>query len=409
MKFANYSFNARGVNNLGDNMQIIAIDKIYQIMGIPREDIVYIDKNLTDSYCGEYVILPVTMPLIDFTEGGISSRFSSHIIPVFLGLTLASDSLLPEEVDYYHRFEPIGCRDERTMNTLRSYNIKSYLHGCITATLPRRLDYGKEYKKVFIVDVDPEIIQYIPDELKDSAEYLTHFHEGIDDPKELMQQYYERYINEAKLIITSLLHCSVPNMAAGIPVILIKKRISYRFAWLEKLLRLYDWNDINNIDWYPKPVEYEEHKESLLNLTISRLNGVLREYHSIFDISWFYENRNKKEYIVDAFEQIKNFVDRVFLNTKVTYKYSIWGLTQMSTLTFYYISKNYPNARLSHVYDAYRKVVFEGITSISPEEIYKYPDEIVILTSNGPNKMAKQIFEKIGKKENTYYIFEVLK
>ena len=31
MKFANYRFQARGVNNLGDNMQIIAIDNI-----IPR-------------------------------------------------------------------------------------------------------------------------------------------------------------------------------------------------------------------------------------------------------------------------------------------------------------------------------------------------------------------------------------
>ena len=32
MKFANYKFNARGINNLGDQMQIIAIDKIYQKM-----------------------------------------------------------------------------------------------------------------------------------------------------------------------------------------------------------------------------------------------------------------------------------------------------------------------------------------------------------------------------------------
>ena len=45
MKFANYKFNARGVNNLGDNMQLIAIDSIYERMGIPKEDIIYIDKN----------------------------------------------------------------------------------------------------------------------------------------------------------------------------------------------------------------------------------------------------------------------------------------------------------------------------------------------------------------------------
>jgi len=84
MKFANYTFNARGVNNLGDNMQIIAIDTIYENMGIPKEEIVYIDKNETGSYQGEYVILPVTMPLVDYTEGGISGRFLITLSLFFL-------------------------------------------------------------------------------------------------------------------------------------------------------------------------------------------------------------------------------------------------------------------------------------------------------------------------------------
>ena len=124
MKYANYKFDARGVNNLGDNMQLIAIDSIYERMGIPKKDIIYIDKNETSTYKGEYVVLPVTMPLIDYTEGGICGRFSNYIIPVFLGLTLAKDSLMPQEVEYYNRFEPIGCRDERTMNTLRKYSVQ---------------------------------------------------------------------------------------------------------------------------------------------------------------------------------------------------------------------------------------------------------------------------------------------
>jgi hypothetical protein len=41
MKYANYIFHARGVNNLGDKMQLIAIDSIYEQMGIPKEDIIY--------------------------------------------------------------------------------------------------------------------------------------------------------------------------------------------------------------------------------------------------------------------------------------------------------------------------------------------------------------------------------
>ena len=409
MKFANYRFNARSVNNLGDNMQLITIDFIYERMGISKEEIVYIDKNEISNYKGEYVILPVTMPLVDYVEGGISGRFSPYIIPVFLGLTIASDRLLPEEIDYYRQFEPVGCRDERTMNTLRKYGIRTYLHGCITATLPLRVTEGKKFNKVFLVDVDPEVLPYIPDVLKKDSEQLTHHHEGIDNPKELMRKYYDRYKNEGKLVITSLLHCSVPCMAAGIPVILIKKQISYRFGWLEKLLKLYDRDDLRNIDWYPDAVNYEGHKERVLQITINRLQEAYDKYKAIYDLSWFYEERERKEYIVDAFEPVRKFIDQVFIDHHSQYEYSIWGLTQMSTITVDYISKNYPNAKLMHVYDSYRRVKFEGLVSESPEQIRKNPDDIVILTSNGPNKMAKTLFDEIGKDERSYFLFEIIK
>jgi len=409
MKFANYIFNARGVNNLGDNMQIIAIDAIYESMGISKDEIIYIDKNDTGTYKGEYVVLPVTMPLIDYTEGGISGRFSPNIIPVFLGLTIAKDTLMKVEVNYLNRFEPIGCRDERTMETLRNYHVQAYLHGCITATLPERQDESKKFDKVFIVDVDPTIVEYIPKELKENAVFLTHMHEGVDNPKSMMLDYYNRYKNEAKLIITSLLHCSVPSMAAGIPVVLIKKGISYRFGWLEKLIDVYDCNDIDQINWYPEPVFYREHKERLLRITKNRLQTEFDKYSDIYDLSWFYEKRQRKDYIVDAFIPIKSFIDRVFVDFNKQYNYSLWGLTQMSTLTYNYISAKYPNAVLRHVYDKYRRVVFEGRLTEDPDMIQNNSEDIIILTSNGPNKMAKELFEKIGKDNESYFLFELIR
>ncbi len=408
MKFANYKFNARGVNNLGDNMQIIALDYIYDQMGIPKEDIVYIDKNELNNYRGEYVILPVSMPLVDYVESGISGRFSEHIIPVFLGLTMVVDTLSEKEVNYYRRFEPIGCRDERTLNTLRNHGIDSYLHGCITATLPKR-QVSKQYNKVFIVDVSEDLIKHIPDKLRKDAVFLTHMHEETNDPKQLMQQYYERYKNEAKLVITSLLHCSVPCMAAGIPVVLAKTQVSYRFAWLEKLIRIYDAGEFNSIDWDPLPIEYESHKKRLLEITIGRLEDAYNKYKNILDLSWYYENRNKKEYIIDAFESIKNYIDRKFIDKNSNFQYSIWGLTQISILTVEYISKNYPNAKLMHVYDAYRRVIFEGIMSESPKEIYNNPDEIIFVTTHSAEEMAMNIFGEIKKDEDSYVFFEPMK
>ncbi|WP_425806413.1 polysaccharide pyruvyl transferase family protein [Desulfitobacterium sp. Sab5] len=410
MKFANYLFNARKVNNLGDNMQLIAIDQIYERMGIPQKDIVYIDKNELSTYKGEYVILPVTMPLIDYIDGGISARFSDHIVPVFLGLTLVTDTLLPEEVEYYRRFEPIGCRDERTLNTLRRYSIQAYLHGCITATLPKREIEGKSFNKVFIVDIPDDLVQYIPDNIKKDAVWRTHLHdEPIDDPKALMRQYYEDYKSEAKLVITSLLHCSVPCIAAGIPVILAKTDISYRFSWVDKLIKIYSKSEFLNINWNPEPIEYEEHKERVIQTTIERLFNAYKKYQAIYDISWFYEQREKNEYIVDAFQTIKTFIDEKMTDFNATYEYSIWGLTQMSTLTVSYIKQRYQNAKLMHVYDSYRKSVFEGITSESPENIRKYKNDIIFVTTNGAQSAAKELFNDIGKSSESYTILEVIR
>ena len=408
MKYANYKFYARGINNLGDNMQLIAIDYIYDCMGIPDKDIIYIDKNELSSYDGEYVVLPVTMPLVDYIEDGICGRFSDKIIPVFLGLTLVKDCLLARDVEYYRRFEPIGCRDERTMHILRKHRIQAYLHGCITAILPRRNENKKSFDKVFIVDVVPELLPYIPQGLKKNAEFLTHMHENVGDPKGLMQQYYDRYKNEAKLIITGLLHCTVPCMAAGIPVVTARKRISFRFGWLEKLTPLYDINDFGGIDWNPSPIEYEDLKERIKDITIQRLKETYDKYNQMYNLSWFYEQRDKKKYAIDVFESIKRYVDNHFSVKQNDIKYSIWGLTQVSLLITDYISKNYPNAKLIHVYDTYRRVMFCGLQSESPQGIRNHTDEIVLVTAHGARRMAQILFDEIDKSQDTYAFPEVL-
>jgi len=385
MKYANYSFSARGVNNLGDNMQIIAIDELYKSMGISENEIIYIDTNKLDTYDGEYVVLPVTMPLVDYRVGGISGRFSQRIIPVFLGFTMVKDTLLPEEVVYFNRMAPVGCRDERTLITLRKYGIKSYLHGCMTATSSLR-DMNRKYDKVYIVDAPKEIEQFIPDCLLSKAVRRTHMHECLkENPKQLMQQYYDEYKNEAALVITSLLHCALPCIAAGIPVILVKSAdaVSYRFAWLEKLTNIYTGSEFEKINWNQQPVLFEEHKKRVKDLTIRRLRQAHDEYAELFDLSFYYEARERKRYINDACQSLIEYVEKNWINKNENYSYSIWGLTQIGEYMISYINKNYPKAKLCHVYDSFRKEELCGIVSEHPENIINYPDEVVLVTTNG--------------------------
>ena len=69
VKFANYYFKGKSMNNIGDNMQILAIDYIYQQMGV-QDDIVYIDKNDLPTYEGEYVVSVSYTHLYTFTSWG---------------------------------------------------------------------------------------------------------------------------------------------------------------------------------------------------------------------------------------------------------------------------------------------------------------------------------------------------
>lgn len=409
MKFANYYFRGKSMNNIGDNMQILAIDYIYKQMGL-KDEIIYIDKNDLPTYDGEYVILPVSMPLVDYREGGISGWFSPKIIPVFFGLTLVKDTLLAEEVMYYKRFEPIGCRDERTLNTLRSYGIFAYLNGCITAALPMRRQNAEKQKKVFLVDIPEKLNDFIPEELKKDAVRMTHLYYGdMKDPKQKMKEMYRCYKEEASMVITSLLHCAVPCMAAGIPVVLAKEKCSYRLGWLEKLLPIYTTEEFSQIDWYPAPVYYEDHKRKILNIVTARLQKTYDEYHEICELSDFYETREKKEYIIDAFDSIQHYIDTHWLDQEKAYHYAIWGLTQTSNLTVSYISKRYPNAKLCHVYDKYKQVKFEGIQAQEPDYIEEHPDETVFVTTVSAIKEAVEFFHSIGRSLENVAFLEVIK
>ena len=100
MKWANVLFEAKSIVNIGDYLQIAAVDMIYEKMGIEKDSIVYIDTRELATYNGDYVVLPIAMPMIDWVEGGIVNRFSDRIIPVFLSFTLVYDKLSKEEVSF---------------------------------------------------------------------------------------------------------------------------------------------------------------------------------------------------------------------------------------------------------------------------------------------------------------------
>ena len=169
MKYANIFIdgNRSSSVNIGDDLQLIAVESLYKKMGIDYADVVRIGLSQLSSYDGEYVILPVSFPLYGYRDGLNITMFSPKIIPVFLGLSVMGGNISEEEIIYLRRFEPIGCRDYYTVKWLREKNICAYLNGCLTATLPKL--YSGKGTDVYLVDVPQKYYSYIPEHIRTGA------------------------------------------------------------------------------------------------------------------------------------------------------------------------------------------------------------------------------------------------
>lgn len=398
MKYANIRMQRDGLNNLGDNIQLLAIDNLYSHMGVPQEDVVYIDYYDLSTYDGEYVVLPINYPLYGYRDDMHVTMFSDKIVPVFLGLSLMDGHVDDEERAYLRRFEPIGCRDEHTMDQLRAQGIFAYLNGCMTATLPRiRQNAPSSFERIICVDVGEDLRRLIPDEYRSRCHYVTQMVYNVDDASQVAKEYLKKYVDEADLIITTRLHCAVPCMAMGIPVILLKEDYSFRFPWLNKLLPVYTGEDLEHINWEPTTVEYEDIKKRMLDNASRMIRSAMERYASVLDISSLFEREHgSNPGTVEHYERGRCFVEQNWTSsTKI--RYSIWGITQPARLLKAYIDEHCPCAELAHVYDKYKRVEFCGVRSEPPEHIANQDDSFVFVTSASAYREAERMFTDMGK------------
>lgn len=403
MKYANISMQRSGLNNLGDNMQLIAINNLYSHMGIEEKEIVRIDYYDLSSYDGDYVILPINYPFYGYRNDLDITMFSPKIIPVFLGISIMSVDLSEDEKNYFRRFEPIGCRDEYTMNQLRKAGIMAYLNGCVTATLPRKRTGRFEGGKVIFVDVSSDFKKYVPLEILQRSEFITQMAYDPSSAEELMNEYYLKYINEASFVVTTRLHCAVPCMAAGIPVILIKDTYSFRFPWLNKLLTIYTKDDYQNIDWNPKSINYETLKSKIILNDCNTIKDSFKKFDSKFDISMIFEDKeltDKGE--VEHADSTIRYINENW-DKNITIDFAFWGITQPASLIYKYILKYYPNANLKYVFDKNKKVQFCDRTAIDIHEIdlSKETELFVFVTTASAYTIAEDYFKEIDK--TNYY------
>lgn len=198
------------------------------------------------------------------------------IKPLFVAFHLNSSATellnTDQSIAYFKTHEPIGCRDKYTVNLLQQHDIKAFFTGCLTLTLGET--YHSEQKDGKIYFVDPHmpvkrksnlqkmgfLLNAIPhfntikkitakkhngavtlrnylntsmfykmyhpffsNEVLQEAEYIHHLYrpEDFSNEKQMFEE-AEKLLNKyakAKLVVTSRIHCALPCLSMGTPVI----------------------------------------------------------------------------------------------------------------------------------------------------------------------------------------------
>jgi hypothetical protein len=163
----------------------------------------------------------------------------SNVNPLYIAFHIEKKGLVsPKSIKHYKKYEPIGCRDLHTMKLLKKKGVDAYFSGCLTLTLKNPFTNPKR-DKIYIVDAhlsskvtypwgSNDLLQkLIPEHIRDQAEYIEHeIPESIDKDDMYARQSYvkEKLLNkyaQARLVITSRLHCALPCVAFNTPAIVL--------------------------------------------------------------------------------------------------------------------------------------------------------------------------------------------
>ena len=238
--------------NVGDNIQSLAAKQF-----LPK-----VDEFLNREKLGEYKCEKTKLIMNGWFTHNIHNWVPSEDIdPLFVSFhmnnTAAPFMLSEKGIAYLKKHEPIGCRDQFTANTLIEKGIDAYFTGCLTLTLDSyKVDDSERGDDIYIVDPlysypRPEKIFYnakatirnvlngtafqlskknnhlkkfISEELLKSAEFINQEPPSntytTEEKFEMAENLLKKYA-KAKLVITSRIHCALPCLALGTPVIFI--------------------------------------------------------------------------------------------------------------------------------------------------------------------------------------------
>lgn len=234
--------------NIGDYIQGLAARQFFE--GKP----VYVDRERMAEYGGEAVKMIMNGW---FMYNPSAWPPSEKIEPLLVSMHFTRKALekigRSEGLEFLKRYEPVGCRDRTTQAGLERLGVKCYFSGCLTTTLGESYKRKRVGNKIYVVDAFTNLrplkaVLRKPMLLRKGAghvlnarkrilgdilervgggevEYVKHWFkakQGVSEDQlfEMADGLLRKY-SEAKLVISSRIHCALPCIAMGTPVIFI--------------------------------------------------------------------------------------------------------------------------------------------------------------------------------------------
>jgi hypothetical protein len=264
--------------NIGDDIQSIAVANI-----LPKIDL-YVDRERLDVVDGPD---PICIVMNAWFMHGDAWPPSDVLRPVFVGFHVApkARNTVGKHAQYLKRHEPIGARDSGTAEFLNTLGIKTEVTYCMSLTFPLR---EKEPPNGKVIRVDAYGIE-VPRSLRRGSIHLSHTVGGVRDATKLKyaRDLIEFYRDNARLVITTRLHCALPCIAMGIPVVFFGDPTDFRTSIVRDIggiiynKRLHQRGVVgtlgamfNPVDWSPDPVDVSAIRQRLLAEVENRVQHI---------------------------------------------------------------------------------------------------------------------------------------
>ena len=240
--------------NIGDDIQAYATERF-----LPNIDY-YIDRENLDSFTpddNEPVAVIMNAWYMWRKWNWPPSKF---IHPLMVGFHYADHQLANQWYgsplkyqflegiggDYLNACGPVGCRDKFTLNNLKSIGINAYFSGCITMTIPKMPEREDKGQYICVVDVVKKAREKFRGDFDDKIEIreISHLRERDEtipweERRKSVQELLTLYQN-ARCVITRRLHCALPCLSMGVPVLLVRgdeddTRFNPYYDWLHRV------------------------------------------------------------------------------------------------------------------------------------------------------------------------------